>query len=540
MSFNLLKLVNEIIRESEIILDGEENEINQLTEHISEKIKGHVPGSLKVLTFATLRLRDIEDHTNWAKNIFPNAKPYYFVDEKSVKDHYDEHIRQLKTELPNVGFERKSATVVGALCEGLVGISMLEVRVVKSSVSVTVEEQNAKINITQDELKNNYNDTHDALLKLWADNPQYVDFAVYVTMLSMLLMKWDVVVITANNIKRIGIDNKSGLAGAIFCFERGSSDHDDFILNLPSFFSPILQLVANAALLESTRHHHGHNKHNIEALKKLRPFIDMIKTMEHDILKAVGGCFGDDLVRFFADLYFVSRKGSDSLYALFDVSGMSTKRQDGIGDSGIFHLKPEEYLSKRPEFHIWLNEKFPELYPHLDANKSFKERFIDKLLEVKDELTHRELFPEHSSDSPLKKLFLTVGNKYIFLTHIEAMISALNGDFSNTCTAEFGRDEAYVILTVADAKDVRMEDAVRYLKLAGAEDFLKANFARSQFHPQLWLRLYGGKVTIEWKNANSEVIASVDIVDIKSIATMLPLKWKAKEVAKSFVAKYEI
>lgn len=547
MSSNLLKLVNEIIRESEINLDGEKNEINELTKQISEKIKGHVPNSLKVLTFATIRLRDIGDHTNWAKNMFPNAEPYYFANDESIKNHYEEHINKLKTELPNVRFKRKSSTVVGALCEGLVGISMLEVRVHESSITVIVDEQNARILITPDVLKDNYDDTHDALQKYWLDDPKHVDFAVYVTMLSKLLVKWDVVVITANNIKREGADNKSGLAGAIFCFERGS-DHDDFIVNLPAFFAPILQLVANAALLESTHHHHGHNKKNIDALKKLRPFIDTIKMMEHDILKAVGGCFGDDLARFYADLCFSGGEGPDSLRALFGVAAMTTERRGQIGNSGIFHLTFKEYSDKQDALNVWLIKKFPEIYPHLEANEDFKQLFISKFSEVKNMDTWRKLFPEQSTNSPLRKLLYSVENRCIFLFHVEAMKSALEKDFSGACTIKKpSKNKAYVTLTLEDASEnvqtvrVSKENALEYLTLVSAstEIPLMANFARCQFHPYLWHKLYGGKVAIEWKNVKKEVIASVEI-DIKNIAKLSSLEWSEGQVATSFVAKYEI
>lgn len=548
MSSNLLTLVNEIIRESEINLDSEKNEINELTKQISEKIKDHVPNSLKVLTFATIRLRDIGDHSNWAKDMFPNAEPYYFADDESVKNHYKEHINKLKTELPKVSFKRKSSTVVGALCEGLVDISMLEVRVHESTISVTVDGQIAKILITQNVLKNDYDDTHKALLEQLTDSTLNEDFAAYVTMLSKLLVKWDVVVITANNIKREGVDNKSGLAGAIFCFERGS-DYDDFIVNLPAFFAPILQLVANAALLESTHHHHGHNKKNIDALKKLRPFIDTIKMMEHDILKAVGGCFGDDLARFYADLCFSGGEGPDSLRALFGVSAMTMERRGQIGNSGIFHLTFIEYSDKQDALNTWLIKKFPEIYPHLEANEDFKQLFISKFSEVKNVDTWRKLFPEQSTNSPLRKLLHSAENRCIFLPHVDAMASALEKDFSGVCTREkLNKKSACVTLTLEDAINnnaptvrVSKDDVNKYLELvrASAETPLMANFARCQFHPYLWHKLYGGKVAIEWKNMEKEVIASVEI-DIKNIAKSPSLEWNENQIATSFVAKYEI
>ena len=547
MSSNLLKLVNEIIRESEINLDGKKNEINELTKQISEKIKDHVPNSLKVLTFATIRLRDIGDHSNWAKDMFPNAEPYYFTNDESDKNHYKEHIDKLKAELPNVKFKRKSATVVGALCEGLVGISMLEVRVHESSIAVTVDGQNAKILITQNFLKNDYDDTHEALLKQFGDNTLHVDFAAYVTMLSKLLVKWNVVVITANNIKRDGVGNKSGLAGAIFCFERGS-DHDDFIVNLPAFFAPILQLVANAALLESTHHHHGHNRDNIIALKKLRPFIDMIKTMEHDILKAVSGCFGDDLARFYADLCFTGGEGTDSLRALFGFAEMTKARQGLIVGSGIFHLTYAEYADKQNLLNAWLTKWFPEIYPHLEANDDFKQVFISKFSEVTDEPTWRELFPEQSTNSPLRKLLHSAENRCIFLHHVDVMASALGKDFSAACAIKKpSKNKAYVTLTLGGVDDsastvkVSKQKAEYYLQLvrASTENPLEATFARCRFHPYLWQKFYGGKVAIEWKNGENEVIASVEI-DIKNIAKLPSLEWNGNQVATSFVAKYGI
>lgn len=540
MTIDYLNLVNEIIRESEISLHSSGNDINQVTQHIAEKIKDHVPNSLKVLTFATLQLRDIEDYRKWSKNIFPDAEAYYFTTDNSHKIHYETHINNLKNELPKVSFKYESSTVVGALCEGLVGISMLKVKVVESihEWSSIIDPQNAEILITENELKSNYDETYNALLQL-GKNYGNVDFAVYVTMLSKLLMRWDVVVITANNINRTGVDNKSGLAGAILCFDRNYDESHVFVRNLSAFFAPILQLVANAALLESTHHHHWHNKNNIDALKKLRPFIDTIKKMEHDILKAVGGCFGDDLARFIKDLCFMNQDPS-SLYTLFEVSQMTIARKMSIGNSGIFHLNFDEYKSKSDAFSNWLIKDFPEMYPHLEADEGFNQLFINRISEVTDEESFNELFhPDgNSSNSPLKKLLLFTGNKYIFQPHVETMKSALNRDFSGTCTLEPFRFSNYVELTVKDAANKgKKTDVKHYLNLAGKEDPLTANFARSQFHPQLWLKLYGGKVTIEWKNVKSEVIASVVIEDITKMPNLI---WKGNEVASSFIAKYEI
>lgn len=537
MSTNLFKLLSQIIQESEISLHGGADEINRLTKSISEKIAAYVPDSLRILTFATLQMRDIEDHTKWAKNIFPNAEPHFFTDDEAVRVNYEEHIKQLKEALPNTGIPYKSSTVIGAMCEGMTGITMLEVRVVEDSVGVVVDERQARIHITKNELKNNYSETYAALLSRFDNNSQHVDFAVFVTMLSRLLAYWDVVAISVNNIKRKGVDNKSGIAGAILCFERGKYNYDDFIVNLPAFFSPILQLVSNAALLESTHHHHGHNKNNIDALKKLRPFIDTIKKMEHDILKAVGGCFGDDLNRFHADLCFVKDEAPDSLYTVFGIAEMTDQRKQSIGNSGIFHLHFNEYENCRQSFENWLLKIFPNKYPHLEANEDFKQLFVEKFSELNSKEAWQKKFPNNSSDNPFRKLLLGLGNRFIFLPHVDAMQSALNRDFPSECKLAYGEDKMCITLSVEGLAALPESGARNYLSLAFRENLFDANFARSRFHPQLWLKLYGGSVSIEWKNAASEKIAAVSM---NSLDETPLLTWKSGEVATSFVARYGI
>jgi hypothetical protein len=521
-----------ICREAEISLHGGGSGIEQVTRQIFDKIEAHVPASLKVLTLATLQLRDIQDPENWASHIFPDAPVHCFNNDKVAnKTYYESHIEQLKNQFPLAQIETRSSTVVGGLCEGIFGISMLEVNVTNET-KVEFSEQHAKISIKETDLDGDY---RAIWTKLYASftGQHRKDFASFVTMLSILLRKWDVVVITANNIQRNGVEYKSGLAGAIFCFDRPSTDHAEFLANLPVFFSPILQLVANAALLESTYHYHQQS----ESLRRLlvnnvQPAMKMLEAVQHEIQDAIGGCFGEDLASLWADLQLKRQDGVDPLLTFLGLTLGSTELNAAGTHSGIFHL-PYKFCTK---FQEWLETVLPKRYLYLYDNPDFKHHFIDPIILIKSESEWNKLIRNTDRGNRLRNFFVGQENKskIVFTPHIEKIKNAVKQDFSSPEKVDGVFENGVMTITVTNTCRTKNE-ATEYLKVAREKD-VSAQFERMRHHPQAWLRLYKGKVTIEWKSGEAN-IAAINIDDIDKIPENL--EWSDGD-ATSIVAKYYI
>jgi len=505
-----LQIVNEIIRGASVCLNDSSDDIHKVTKYIFEKIKKSNPPNLRVVTFAILRLRDIADQGSWARHLFPTAPPY-FIDENEDKSHYDAHISKLKKDFVESKVYCKSPTVVGALCEGEVGIDVLEVTT-SDSTSVSDIAPNHKLVLVESALLTlGYTELFVALMEKGFCR----DVASFVTMLSVLLRRWDVTVVTANNIIR-GDNVKSGLCGVVLCFARGGAKGENvFAKNIPAFFSPILQLVTNAALLESARHFHERSEKLAAILaEKVRPAMELLEASRWDIREAIGGCFGEDLALFKAELEF-RRRGNRSLYEHLEIGTLPQSETVSIGDSGIWHLK---FTAGRiGSLHKWMKEVFPLRYVHLYDNLIFQNYFVNRVLEINNETSWDKYLSSGQPQNPdqLRRLYSKeeVYGRCIFKPHCDAIVKAVERNFKTVIRCEDGNDNKLALGIYADFTNESVTDYLKLVSDSGMSD----DFAQIRHHPNAWLALYKGNVTIAWKDNNSNVIHSVSSSDIKKI-----------------------
>ncbi len=520
MSQDYLQFVNEIIRKTSVFLNTSIGNIDEVTNQIFSKIAEITPPQLRVVTFAILRLRDITDPNSWGAYLFPNAPVRFFNCSSADEQHYAQHITKLQWDFKTTNIVPGNPTVVGTLCEGGVGIDILEVVVSSKNEITQISDGHIKASI-KNNFDGGYLEVYNRLYSEFTENKKGQDITVFVTMLSELLKKWDVTVVTANNIRRDS-NIKSGLCGVVLCFERtdGSSTDNPFVQNLPVIFAPILQLLTSASLLECVSHFHDQSQKLVGILaNKVRPTLEMLETIRWEIREAIGGCFGEDLAMLREDL-LLKRKDADSLSNLFS---LSESEKTTVSERGMWHLSfDKERINK---FKNWLDKILPMRYPHLFDNPDFKCHFINRILAIQDKENWEKLFScggSYDNPSRLEHLFLMGSlGKCIFKLHVDAMHDALMQNFGNVLPNI--KDDR--IEFVVDNVTIRNDHAISYLNLARTID-TSAQFARIRHHPQSWIRLYKGKVSIIWKCPN-RVLAETNFDDIKKIPETL--EWRNGE-----------
>lgn len=544
-------LIDKVVREATIELAGSDKTVTEVADYFLRYLKAYgstISPALKVITFAVLRLRDIADPAAWSKQTFPEVPFCTLGSDTEIADTqktYLNHIECLKNIFPKAHVPKPSATVVSGLCEGVTEETALLIHL-KDSAIVTQNDAQSSVtlglNLPPIEVLNAhtyctiYEDAmtqieEATILSAWTHEKKK-NYAAFVSMLWGLLKQWDVMILTANNIVGFqasgGMSTKRGLAGVVLCFNRENSAAEDFFPRGPQVFYPILQLLTNAALVESVCHFHARNEKLVHILNiKVQPARVALENLRWQIQEAIGGSFGEDLALFHADTCF-DREYPESLKIALQPT---LPEQSEMNNRGIWHLSGSEERVKALK--KWIKCTLPNRYIHLADDADFKKHVIEKIANMTVEQWNL-LFKNEKKDERLEELFLGYGDSnrrsLVFRPHLNRIKNALEGSFQPTNIKM--SDSANVSICIDKV-------TIDYLAITRfVDDINKAAqehgyFERVRHHPWTWLRLYKGEVKIVWKNKEGDTICCKIPVNEKKSECLLscpvPLEFIAVE-----------
>lgn len=523
-------VVSKIVRGVTLMLRSDDATVRGVADFLGEAITksitddNHTCGlsELNVLTFAVLRLRDIADAASWLRHTFPEALKYFVADTSgSYQQKYDKHIDALQTNFAQARLSQTGGTVVGSLCDGVTGTSVLLVKVVNNKGLQVVETgEVAKLficlNTEDDNLSaGEYSKVYSQANTTLSTYMRSVDAAIYAGFVSMLwglLKHWDVMVVTANNLC-FGLDDtqrRRGLSGAVLCFAKGT-EAEKFLPHVAGVFAPLLQLLTNAALVESVCHFHARNDRLSTILaQKVRPAMEALEGIRWEIQEAIGGSFGEDLALFHADLLF-RRKDDLSLCHRLDLDANEIAN---AGSSGIFHVEfsPDKLKAVKK----WFCETLSTRYPHLADDPDFREQVVSKVQEINDAAGWDTVFGTcGKTGERLDCLWVTAsdrksGRTLLFIPHLEKIKHALQRNFQNTDIKTDTRENALSCTIDLAGNNMSAEKIKEFVQTVNDAKGAYVNLARIRCIPWTWLRLYGGTVEVDWKSNSGRVLAKVD------------------------------